>query len=71
MVGGVGQPHLPMPPRAAQHAHVSGGPKGAREEPIGMQALQPLAIEPIRLGSAGDVLGLAGINQEHLHAPGF
>ena len=56
---------------AAQHAHVGLGPKGASEKPVGMQALQPLAIEPIGFRSAGDTLGLAGIDQEHLQAPGF
>ena len=54
-----------------QHAHVRFGPKGTSEEPVGMQALQPLAIEPIGFRSAGDALGLAGIDQEHLHAPGL
>jgi Transposase DDE domain len=36
-----------------------------------MQALQPRAIEPIGFGSAGDALGLARIDQEHLQAPGL
>ena len=36
-----------------------------------MQTLQPRAIEAIGLRSAGDTLGLAGIDQEHLHAPGL
>jgi hypothetical protein len=71
MVGGVGQEHLPMTQRAAQHAHVGFGPKGAREEPVGMQALPSLAIEPIGFWSAGDALGLARIDQEHLQAPGL
>ena len=71
MVGGVGQEPLAVPQRAAQHAHVGVRPKGASEEPVGMQALQPLAIEPIGFRSAGDTLGLAGVDQEHLHAPGF
>jgi hypothetical protein len=31
--------------------------------------LQPLAIEPIGFGPARSALGLAGIDQEYLHAP--
>jgi hypothetical protein len=33
--------------------------------------LQPLTIEPIGLRSAGGALGLAGIDEEHLQAPGL
>jgi len=47
------------------------GPKGASEKPGGRQALPPRAIEPIRLRAAGDALGLAGVAQEPLHAPGL
>ncbi len=32
---------------------------------------QPLAIEPIRFGPAGGALGLAGVAQEPLQAPGL
>ena len=60
-----------MPQRAAQHAHVGLGPKGPSEEPVGMQTLQPRAIEAIGFRAAGDAFGLAGIDQEHLQAPGF
>ena len=70
-VGGVGQAHLPMPQGAAPHAHVGVRPQGASEEPVGMPAVQPLAIAPIRLRSAGDTLGVAGIDQAPLHAPGL
>ena len=71
MVGGVGQEHRPVAQRAAPHAHLGLGPKGASEQPIGMQALQPLAIEPIGLWSAGGALRLAGIAQEDLEPPGL
>ena len=47
------------------------GPKGASEQPVGMQALQPLAIESIGFRTAGSALGLTRINQEDLHATGF
>ena len=60
-----------MPQVAAQHAHVGGRPKGAREQPIGMQALQPLAIEPIGFRAARDALGWARVDQEHLQALGL
>jgi hypothetical protein len=39
MVGGVGHAHLPVTQRAAQHADVGLGPKGASEQAVGMQAL--------------------------------
>ena len=67
MVGGVGQEHLPMTQITTQHAHVSFGPKGTSEEPVGMQALQPLAIEPIGLWATGDALRLTGVDQQDLH----
>jgi hypothetical protein len=71
MVGGVGQEPLPVTERAAQPAHVGLGPQGTREEPVGLQTLQPLASEAIGCRSAGDPLGLAGIHQEPLEAPGL
>jgi hypothetical protein len=70
-VGGVGQQHLAMAPRAAQHTHLVRGTEGPGEPPIGVQALQPRASEPSGLWSAGDALGLAGIDQEPLQAPGL
>ena len=71
MVGGGGKPPLPMTPITPPHTHVSCGPKGPSEQPVGRQALQPRASEPIGLRSTGAALGLAGIDQEHLHAPGL
>jgi hypothetical protein len=47
------------------------GPQGASEHAVGMQALQPLAIEPIGFRSAGSARRLAGIAQENLPAPGL
>jgi hypothetical protein len=69
MVGGVGQEHLPVTERAAQHAHVGLGPQGASQPAVGMPAWQPLAIEPSGCRSAGSALRLAGSDQEDLHAP--
>jgi hypothetical protein len=71
MVGGVGNEHLPVTQRAAQYAHVGLGPKGASEQAVGMQALQPLAIEPIGFRATGGTLGLPGVDEEDLHAPGL
>jgi len=71
MVGRIGHEHLPVTQVTAQHAHLVSGPKGASEQPIGMHALQPLAIKPIGLGPAGGALGLAGIDQQDLHATSF
>jgi hypothetical protein len=71
MVGGVGHAHLPVAQRAAQHAPVGLGSQGASEQPVGMQALQPLTSEPSSLWSAGGTLRLAGIDQEDLQAPGL
>ena len=71
VVRAIGEEHLAVAQIAAEHADLVGGAKGGGEEPVGMQALQPLAIETIGFRSAGDTLGLAGIDQEHLHAPGL
>ena len=71
MVGGIGEQHLAVAQVAAQHAHLIVGTEGPGEQPVGVQALQPLAIEPIGFRSTGGALGLAGIDEEHLHAPGL
>jgi len=71
VVRAIGEEHLAVAQIAAEHADLVGGAKGGGEEPVGMQALQPLAIETIGFRSAGDTLGLAWIDQEHLHAPGL
>src|SRR5207244_6441056 len=47
MVGGVGEQPLPMTPRTPQHTHVSCGPQGTSEQPVGMPALEPRASEPV------------------------
>jgi hypothetical protein len=64
-VGAVREHHLAVTSIAPQHAALVVRAEGRREEPIGMQALQPLAVKPIGLLAAGDPLGLAGIEQEH------
>ena len=71
MVGGGGKEPLPVTQGAAQHAHLVSGSNGASEPPLAVQALSPLAIQPIGCGPAGGARGLAGIKQEHLPAPGL
>jgi hypothetical protein len=53
--------------KGAQGHHAVARPEGASQEPVAVQLLQPLAIEHIAL-AAGDVLHVAGIDQEHLEA---
>src|SRR5205809_820544 len=53
MVGCRGEQHLAVAQVVAEHAHLGLGPKGASEQPVGMQALQPLAIESIGFRAAG------------------
>ena len=71
MVGGVGEQHLAVAQVAAEHAHLIVRAEGPGEQPVGVQALEPLAIEPIGFRSTGGALGLAGIDEEDLHAPGL
>ena len=71
VVGGVGEQHLAVAQIGAQHAHLVVWTEGPGEQPVGVQPLQPLTIEPIGLRSAGGALGLAGIDEEHLQAPGL
>src|SRR5258706_6026 len=70
MVGSRGEQHLAVAQGVAEHAHLGLGPKGASEQPVGMQALQPLPIESIGFGAAGGALGWAGVGQYALAAAG-
>ncbi len=71
MVGGLREEHVAVTPGAAQPAHLVSRPQGAREQPIGVQALPPRAVEPIGLRSTGGTLGLPGIAEEDLQAAGL
>jgi hypothetical protein len=68
---GVGQEPLPVPQRAAQHAPLGLGAKGTREPSGGMQAVQPLAIEPSSFRATGGPFRLAGSDQQDLQASGL
>src|SRR6266568_3232255 len=70
MVGGRGEEHLAVAQVAAQHAHLILGTESPGEQPIGVQALQPLAVEPIGFRATGGTLGLPGIDEEDLHPGG-
>jgi hypothetical protein len=71
MLGGRGEQHLAVTQVATQHAHLGVWTEGPGEQPVGVQALQPLAIEPISLGPSRSALGLTRIDQEDLHPTGF
>ncbi|MBM3226800.1 MAG: hypothetical protein FJZ47_23800 [Candidatus Tectomicrobia bacterium] len=71
MVGGVGAQHLAVAQVPAEHAHLIVRTEGPGEQPVSVQALEPFTVEPIGLRSTGGALGLAGIDEEHLHAPGL
>jgi hypothetical protein len=57
-----------QPQQAPQHAGVLVGPKCRRQQAVGVQPLDPLAVEPITLGAALDLPGVAGVGQQHLKA---
>jgi hypothetical protein len=71
MVSGIGKQHLAVAQIAAQHAYLVSGTESPGEQPIGVQALQPLAVEPIGFRAPRDTLGLAGIDEEDLQAAGL
>ena len=70
-LGGRGEPHLAVAQGAAQHAYLILGTEGPGEQSRGVQALQPLASEPIGVRATGGTLGLPGIAEEALHAAGL
>ena len=69
MLGRRGDEHVAVAQGAAEDADLVLGPKGASEEPVGMQALQPLALQGSSCGPSRGALRLAGIDQQDLHAP--
>ena len=50
MIGGVADLHLPLPPVGTQGQHGIGRPERRSQETVGMQALDPLGVEHVRLG---------------------
>jgi hypothetical protein len=67
-VGAIRAPHLAVASRAAQHADLVVRAAGRREQPRGVQALEPLAVEPIGFRSSGGACGLTRVDQEDLDA---
>ena len=67
MLGRVFHQHGPLPQVAAQASDLPLGPEGAGEQAVGVQLLQPLAIQHVGL-AAGHVLDAPGIHQHHLKA---
>jgi len=70
-MGSIGEQHLAVAQVAAQHAPLVVWPEGPGAQPVGVQPLQPLTSEPSGCRAAGGALGVAGIDEEHLHAPGL
>jgi len=70
-VGGRGEQPLAVAQRGAQPAPLVVWPEGPGAQPVGVQPLQPLTSEPSGCRAAGGALGVAGIDEEHLHAPGL
>jgi len=68
MVGAIGEKHLAVAEITAEHAHLISGAEGRGEQAVGVQALQPLAVEPIGFRSSRGALGLPGVDQEDLDA---
>jgi hypothetical protein len=71
MVRAIGEEHLAVAERAAEYTDLRSGAESRRKETVGVEALEPLAVEPIGVGPTGSALGLAGIDQEYLQAPGL
>jgi hypothetical protein len=71
MVRAIGEEHLAVAERAAEHTDLLSGAESRRQETVGVEALEPRAVEPIGCGPTGSALGLAGIDQESLQAPGL
>src|SRR5207302_4281222 len=71
MVRAIGEKPLAVTEIAAEHTDLLSGAESRRKETVGVEALEPLAVEPIGFGPTGGALGLAGIDQEYLQAPGL
>ena len=65
VVGGVADKIGPMPPVRPKDTDLVVGAERAGEEPVGMEALEPLAIRDIGFAS-GHVLHMPGIHELYL-----
>ena len=66
MVRSVGEEHLAVTQIAAEHTDLISGAESCREQTIGVEALEPLAVEPIGFRAPRSALGLPGVDQEDL-----
>jgi hypothetical protein len=66
-----GEEPLAVTARAAAHTDRLSGAASRRQETVGVEALAPRAVAPIGCGPTGGALGLAGIAQAYLQAPGL
>ena len=71
MLARIGQEHGPLPQITAQDAALVSRPKRTGEETKGVEALYPLAIVDVTLGSAPDLLDLLRIYEKHLVKSGI
>ena len=62
--------HGPLPQIAAQASYVPVGSEGSRQQAIGVQLLQPLAVQHVGL-APGHVLDAPRVHQHHLKPPLF
>jgi hypothetical protein len=65
-LGSRGAQPVAVAPGATQHAALRRRPPGASEQPVGRQALPPLASKGSGCGPSGSALDVAGINQQDL-----
>ena len=70
VVGSVLHQHGPLPQVTAQAPDVRVGTEGSRQQAVGVQLLQPLAVQHVGLAT-GHVLDASGVHQHHLEAPLF
>jgi hypothetical protein len=65
---GVADQVAALPQIGAQLAGLLIGPKGSGEQADAVEAVDPLAVPAIGLGAASNLLGVTGIDQQHLEA---
>jgi hypothetical protein len=68
MVRAVGEEPLTVTESAAEHAELIVGAEGGGEPSRGVEALQPLAVEPIGVRSSGGACGVPKVDEEDLDA---
>ena len=65
--GTVADQHIPMADESAEGADIIGGAEGALKQAVGVELLDPLAVEDIGLAT-GNILDVTGVDQEYLKA---